>query len=30
MDRANLNKDAFKINGVYPEDVISGYMTAKA
>ena len=30
MDRANLNKDAFTINGVYPEDVISGYMTAKA
>lgn len=30
MDRTNLNHDAFKLNGSYLEDVISGYMTAKA
>lgn len=30
MDRIDLSHDAFTINGVYPEDVISGYMTYKA
>jgi len=30
MDRNDLQHDAFKLNGVYLEDVISGYTTAKA
>lgn len=30
MDRTDLQHDAFQINGTYLEDVISGYITAKA